>query len=406
MTAPADGTTHVVFRYDDFCADGPGQRDSNTVVRQIWQAEQAIDRLFQKYGMPYVVAVVPKAHSLYGSDEIASEGACLSQDKEKVDFLNRGIQAGRIELAQHGLSHTNYTAKNHKPGEFLRSDYQSQLDAITQGRRILADCCPGARIAAFVPPWNAWNCHTVKALKEARFSILSADRHYYHEEAAALTIIPFTAQLWQLEEMLLQGTLTSSEVIVVMYHPPQIVRLPGRQSRYFGPARFEKLLQQLGGMPDVEVVTFTQLARQRNDLTFDRYRQASNLWFYRKFWARLLPSTSLPGQASRSQYLTTQQYAQKVTFWKTITIGSAAALLLGGLLIRYLIGRTLPRKWRLPIDVLAATLCCAGIAAEWYLTHRGYHINAIRAIPVIFFAGFLVARIPPLLRRGNLPRAV
>ena len=224
----------VVFRYDDLSGDKLGERENDPERRRIFEAERSVDSLFDKFGFPYVVAVIPKR-----SDN------SFAEDPEKITFIKNAVQMGRIEVAQHGFAHINHAEENHRKGEFRERNFDTQLHDIEAGKEILCKSCQVPNITTFVPPWNAWDDNTAKALVESGFSILSADRSYYGKMAAKLTIVPFTAQLWELESLLNCGDMPDSSVIVVLYHPPQIVRFSGQEERYFGLERFENLLRTL-----------------------------------------------------------------------------------------------------------------------------------------------------------------
>ena len=403
---PAGGTTYVVFRYDDLAGDRAGARRTSPVARRIWQAEKSVDALFNNYGVPYVVAIIPKGANLYDKPETSAEAIRFSADGEKVEFIMRAISASRVEVAQHGCAHINYTKQNHRAGEFRERIYEDQLKDILEGRDILCESLNLKKIMTFVPPFNAWDHNTAKALKTAGFAILSADRSQYHKSAAGLTIIPFTAQLWELESMVDKGTLPDDSVIVALYHPPQIAELEGKQHRFFGVKRFEKLLGRLVAMPHVKVVTLQQLAQECGSLTTNRYRKASALWRQRSFWAKLLPRHKWPGEAQRPIYLTAEAYSTELMRWRLLTTALAVGLGLTGLVARYLVRLLLSTKWHRRIDVVAAVLCCAAILSETYLVYRGYHPTGIRAIPGILTVSFLIALMLKAIRKSEASNVV
>jgi len=181
----ATGSTYVVFRYDDLSADQPGVRESNVLRRQIWEAEQDVDTLFEKYGMPYVISIIPKANSKYGGTTSPNDYVSFADDPEKVEFIKRGLRQGRIEVAQHGLSHINHVRaynRRHRHGEFRERDYESQLKDIEEGKRILTKICGFTDVVSFVPPWHGWDSNTAKALKESGFRVLSSNRFFFSRQ--------------------------------------------------------------------------------------------------------------------------------------------------------------------------------------------------------------------------------
>ncbi|MCX5636184.1 MAG: DUF2334 domain-containing protein [Planctomycetota bacterium] len=376
----AGGTTYIVFRYDDFAGDAPGIREADVLRRQIWEAERRVDQLFQKYGFPYVIAIIPKR-----------DGTSLAEDLEKVSFVKDAVRTGRVEIAQHGFAHINHAKENHRVGEFRERDFESQLQDIKSGKEILLRALDLTDLSTFVPPWNSWDSHTAEAVKVAGFRILSADLEHYYNSIEGLVAIPFTSQLWELESVLEQGNLSQDGIVIVLYHPQQIVKSPGSGDRFFGIERFDKLLQRLAALPNSRVVTLQQLAQECDSLTTKRYRTANALWRQRSFWAKLLPKHLWPGESNRTIYLPTNTYARQLMLWGMLTAALTAGLLLAGVVTRYLIKIVLSLTWRRCIDVAASVVFVISITSEIYLVYRGYHPTGIRIIPAIFTASFLIA---------------
>jgi len=105
MPTTAIGSIYVVFRYDDFSADQQGFRQNHAVREHMWKAEQSIDALFKRYGIPYQIGIIPKADSRYGGiDENSNVGTVsLEEDQEKIEFIKYAVRAGRVEVTQHDL---------------------------------------------------------------------------------------------------------------------------------------------------------------------------------------------------------------------------------------------------------------------------------------------------------------
>jgi predicted deacetylase len=399
IAGTADGTVYVVFRYDDFAGNKPYVREAEPAMMKIWEAEKAIDDLFNKYGVPYVVSVIPATNSRYSENGANLKTTFLEEDQEKVKFIKHAVQAGRVEVAQHGFSHTNHAGSNHKRGEFRERDYESQFQDITRGREILLRALDLTDLSTFVPPYNGWDRNTAKAIKAAGFRILSADFYYYYDSVEGLVLIPFTSQLWELESMLNQGHLQNDSVIVVIYHPAQIVKFQGSEGRFFGIERFEKLLQKLMALPNTKVVTFQQLSQECSSLTTMRYHTVNVLWRLRSFWGELLPQHLWPGESNHALYLPIEAYATQLMFWKTLTIALIAGLLFAGLMARYLVRLVLPAKWCFRVDVIASLLFFLSLLKEIQIIHKGYHLTGISMIPAIFTASFLIALVMRIARK-------
>lgn len=413
----ATGSTYVLFRYDDLSADRPGERERNALRMRIWEAEMAVDSLFDKYSIPYVIAIVPKTKSKYGEHGTHSETVSFEEDREKIEFIKRAVQVGRVEVAQHGLSHTNHVwekNKSHRHGEFRERDLDSQLEDIEEGKRILTQSCGFRDIVSFVPPWNGWDLNTARALKKSGFKILSSRRFYWSKEAEGLTIIPSTTSLYELQSVVENGNLPESGVIVALYHPTDICEGPEPRSSYFSPQRFDKLLGKISVLPNVKVVTLQQLAAIKGDLTIDRFRLAVHVQYFRDFWQevlpkrffskRLLPRHLLPGEKDWMIYLTETQYQGKVRFWVLVTVIIMTVTIFIGLIIRYVLSRLASKKWCLIADWFAVVVVFLAIAAESHLMYKGYHMVAARAIPGFIGLGFLLFRIPDVVKRGEHQR--
>jgi len=412
IPVPANGTVYVIFRYDDFSADIPGERERNALKMRIWQAEKAVDSLFDKYGLPYVIAIIPKTRAKYGEHGTNGETVSFEEDRQKTEFVKRALQAGRVEVAQHGLSHTNHVwekNKTHRQGEFRERDLYSQLEDIEEGKRILTQLCGFRDVVSFVPPWNGWDSNTARALKNAGFKTLSSRRFYWSKEAEGLTIIPSTTSLYELQSVVENGNLPESGVIVALYHPTDICEGPELGSSYFGLQRFDKLLCKISILPDVKVVTLQQLAARKGDLTLDRFHSAVHLQYFRDFWQevlpkrffpkRLLPKHLLPGEKDWMIYLTETQYQEKVRFWLLVTVIFLAVTTSIGLIIRYALWRLVSKKWCLIADLFAVVVIILAIATELHLMYKGYHMVAARAIPGFIGLGFLLVRISHFVRR-------
>ncbi len=383
-------TTYIAFRYDDFSADRPNERQNNPERQKIWEAEQTVDSLFDKFGFPYTIAVIPKR-----------SGISFAEDQEKIEFIKHAVRAGRVEVAQHGLSHINHAKENHKPGEFLERNYKSQLQDIIEGREILLKVFDLDELYTFVPPWNGWTKATAKILKKVGFKILSADSYYYYKSAQELTVIPFTMVPAQLEPMVEKSHLPQESIIIVNCHEFDFTKFPGLGSYYFGIERFEKLLQKLSTMPQVEIVTFRQLANRGLDLSIERFRQTNVFSRLRSFWAKLLPKRLWLVNGKQEIYYKPHEHSQMLLYLKTATVIFLAVLLAIGLLSRYLLNLVLTSKWSFKIDIFMTLAFCISIISVLSLSYRGYHISAIRLIPSLPSSPFVVALILRIFRQAK-----
>ncbi len=388
---PAESDVHIVFRYDDFSADDDGIRSQDQLRKQLWQAEQNVDTLFEQHGLPYVISIIPNASSEYGGADSGTDTVSFGEDHQKVEFVKGAVQARRVEVAQHGFSHINHADPGRRPGEFRERGYESQFADITSGKEILCRCLGLSGIATFVPPWNGWDGNTAAALNKNGFSILSADRLLYYPTARGLTVIPCTTTLQRLESILDRESLLEEGVMVVLFHPYEIVEVEGKQRQYFGITRLDKLLGRLSVMPDVKVATFEQLARDCDNLTLERYRRATQLFNQRYFWQRLLPKNLWPGVNGRDFYLSLNEYSRSLFYWRFAAAGLVFGLFAIGLVIRQLVSLRLTAIWRVRVDIIATVLFALSILKEIQIVSKGWHPTAISGIPAFLTAGFVLA---------------
>jgi len=308
------------------------------------------------------------------------------------------------------LSHVNRVDNpKHRLGEFRERPYERQLADILEGREILYESCGISNITTFVPPWHGWDSFTARALKEAGFSILSDRRFYHCKSLEGLTVIPRTAGLFELEWIVNEGHLPQDGIIIVLYHPQDIIEFSGTE-HCFGVEPFGKLLRKLSLLPDVQVLTLAQLAEKRDDLTIERFRKAVKVYRLRDFWTGLLPkclfpgvdrvpNLSLPGAEKHAFYLSAAEYSKSLWFWRTVTAAFALGVFILGLIIRRFLGSILASTWRFRVDVIATLLFFSSILKEAQIIHKGYNMTAKSAIPAFLTGSFLIALILRGLRK-------
>jgi hypothetical protein len=125
--------------------------------------EESLRRLlatFAERGLPLTLGVIPAGLT----DE------CVSLLKEE-----RCAQGGRVELVQHGWSHTNHEAEGRKCEFGPSRDYAAQLADIERGMARLTEAFGADFFPAFIPPWNRCTADTFRALDALGFRVLSKD---------------------------------------------------------------------------------------------------------------------------------------------------------------------------------------------------------------------------------------
>jgi hypothetical protein len=387
VSCAAYGTTYVVFRYDDFSGDKPGVRETDRERQSIWTAEQAADRMFEQYKLPYVIAAIPKYR-----------GTPLSDDAGKVQFLVRVLGQKRAELAQHGFIHKNYAPPGYAAGEFRNRDYQDQFSDLQEGRDILRRTLGLSAITTFVPPYDGWSHETADILKKLDFRVLSADCRYYYTSADGLVVIPFTVEIGDMEALLAGGTMPEG-VVVILYHPDNLVVLSGMENNYYGLEKFERILQKVSAISNIKTVTFDTLIQECNNLTIERYRGAYALDAQQSFWQKLPLFNFGPDDGSPKSYLETATYLHYVKRWRALTAAFIGGLFLLGAAVQYFFISRLPCVWRFRINAVATLVFCLCAAHEIRILHKGYHISGAGAIPGIFTASFAAVFLLGFIKR-------
>jgi peptidoglycan/xylan/chitin deacetylase (PgdA/CDA1 family) len=88
----------------------------------------------------------------------------IGNDSEIVNKVKQGSDGGLFELAVHGWNHTDYTKLNEE--EQRNSLYDSN-------RKMIA--LFGTASEIFIPPYDAFNDHTINAMKQVDMKILSVN---------------------------------------------------------------------------------------------------------------------------------------------------------------------------------------------------------------------------------------
>jgi O-antigen/teichoic acid export membrane protein/peptidoglycan/xylan/chitin deacetylase (PgdA/CDA1 family) len=154
----------VVFRNDDPSAD------------MDLAHETEIFGLFERYGVPQTLAVIPNVCRGNYHDRDGAGERRLTDYPEAARFLDAYVKRTGSEIALHGLTHrtnrkSDPTRKEYF--EFCRLSLQEQSSMIAKGTEILAQVF-GSRPTTFVPPWNRLDQTTVKACADNGYACISA----------------------------------------------------------------------------------------------------------------------------------------------------------------------------------------------------------------------------------------
>lgn len=138
---------NVVFRLDD-----PRPACDSVSMRVV--------KLFNAKKVPLTIAMIP----CDSCESIITP--LISTSSQYI----AAIQQDNIELALHGLTHQNINGA----GEFGGLDSTEAVRRIAKGKQAL-QAIFDKQITTFIPPFNAWNEHTLTAMRMHGMNAISAD---------------------------------------------------------------------------------------------------------------------------------------------------------------------------------------------------------------------------------------
>lgn len=192
----------ICFRFDD-----PSEVSD-------YQLEVRILSLFAKYQTPVCLAVVPFK---------VKEGTAFPLSEGRVRDMQKGVDSGIVEIAQHGHSHVNEKRMvGMTASEFAGVGFREQREKICEGRRHLSSLF-GSPIEGFVPPYNTYDSVTMDVLKDNEFQYISAGWESPDSwvRQNAVTILPRTCTLRNVGKALDEGLRYRKlrpAVVVVLHH--------------------------------------------------------------------------------------------------------------------------------------------------------------------------------------------
>ncbi len=162
-----------IFRLDDIAP----QMD--------WARYARLRELFMRYRVRPLIAVIPQNED----PEFSRYENC------SVDFWQeiRDRQAAGWHVAQHGYRHVYDTRSSgllgvSKRSEFAGHSYDEQFRRIKAGKEILERA--GVRVSTFVAPSHSFDSNTLKALREAGFTMMSDGFAFYPYYREGLLFVP------------------------------------------------------------------------------------------------------------------------------------------------------------------------------------------------------------------------
>lgn len=257
--AAIPGRTTVVFRYDDCSA-----------VSSLDLERRLVD-VFADLGASITLAVIP--HVCAGGFRDAGPQTYLPLPDAKRAFLQSAAAAGAIELALHGWHHQARTAGVRSEFEGLPADEQRRRIAL--GVESLASVA-GGTLTTFVPPWNAYDEHTIAALEGAGFRCLSGSLRGPFPSGSTLAFLPYSCWLKSVPNAVAAMRLMprAESVLVIMLHDFDFVE-SRHADAWITIAEFRTLVGALRQNPRVYLRSLSQAAADGAALPVMAYRRAA-----------------------------------------------------------------------------------------------------------------------------------
>jgi hypothetical protein len=370
---PSRPAITVVFRMDDY---------SDAMSLSL---ETAILTGIQRYRTPVVFGAIPY---LPGKEDL-SRRPDLDQplSRARADRLRPAIEAGLLEIAQHGYSHRSNAAGGLSgDSEFSGIPTETQRAWILKGKELLEGLF-GRPVVSFCPPFNRYDVITVRVLAASGFTTLSAGGYCHADESTGLRYLPATCKLMQLPlavEAARKG-MDPQPVIVALFHPYDFIEEEAARG-FIHYADLDALLAWVSQQRDVRVVTLDRVGREIGDLGAARYRA-----FYQcHALSRLLPEALIRRIYPPSAYWTvhgSRMWAIQFAAWLMLLLG--AGCLFGWLLARGTSSGISRRPcW---LGWVGAAVLVAGLVR--FLLHPGFLGALIAAVGAGVVAGGVWSRV-------------
>jgi peptidoglycan/xylan/chitin deacetylase (PgdA/CDA1 family) len=373
---PAD-ERYLVIRYDDYppTLEYAAGRDVPTVESRLFD-------MAHRHGARLVVGVVPfpildMQQPARDPHRIEGPQSWLSQPAGAwLELLRTFVSNGTVEPALHGYEHRLRTPKGHRPGEFRDQSFEWQRDAIRLGRDALA-AATGVPVRVFVPPWNAWDDQTGRALDELGFEWCSADFLPVRYQTTRVRHIPQC--YWEPEQVLRlaesSDEVPADSVIVLVTHPFDFhgERAEGRFRA------LEELLKFTQSSPKWKCVGFSDLPAATDGEWDQRFRRAVK---WQRFQA-LAHDAWGPGRLAASSPMIVRPaswYDTRLWRWRFLVL--LTLLLSAGLtylVVRFVVrAMRLPARWRVGLALVAVGGVLALVLGAVRLQANGYAIRGVR----------------------------
>ncbi|MEI8121171.1 MAG: DUF2334 domain-containing protein [bacterium] len=365
----------VVFRMDDY---------SEAISSNM---ESVVLSGFRQYRLPVVFGVIPY---LPGKGILADQP---NHDQPlsvtTADRLRPALDAGLLEIAQHGYSHRSIIqgglAGN---SEFSGLPPDVQRTKISKGKTLLEELF-GRPMVSFCPPFNRYDVNTVRVLASAGFVTLSAGGYCHADEATPIHYLPGTCKIMQIQSAVEAARREGDiqPVIVVLFHPYDFIEEDALRG-YIHYADLNAQLAWVSQQRDLRVLTLSQASQEIQDLGAKRYRA----YYLCHALSRLLPETVLQRVYPQGPYWTvhySRMWTIKLITWLAILLGT-------GFLLAFLIARATTS-----CSLYATRWCRWSTAAlpfagfVWLLWHPGFLGLLLVAMSAGLVAGRFFSRCTP-----------
>jgi hypothetical protein len=260
--SPIRATITVGLRYDDCSALSPAI------------LEDSILAVCARTGTPVTFGVVPAIG--IGDNRKSEPVGDSTLPPGRKRSLKAAREAGILDIALHGYAHR--AATSDRRGEFIGVTQARQTELIRLGLREIESFA--GPVSTFIPPWNAYDAATLKALQANGFRTLSGDLAGIAKPGIPLRYVPATCLIPDLRDAVLAARRSGGGTVVAYFHPYEFTDFdPKRGSFSF--ADFAADLEWLAAQPDVRTATLAEIGRLPDASAAD-YRSVSR-------WMRLTP---------------------------------------------------------------------------------------------------------------------
>ncbi len=385
FSAPASATDavsprYLVIRYDDYAPITPYDRGSSGI-----EIERRLFDLIARYQARITVGVIPFPVSEsvappHDPAKLAPSDSWLSHsDDPWVVLLREYVDRGVIEPALHGFEHRRRSLPGHRPGEYRHQPEQWQRDTLALGLQSLSNAIHRP-VRVFVPPWNAWDAFTARALADLNVEWLSPDLYHAESLDADIRLVPQTtadpaeALFWVRDQVLPPA----DTVIVLVTHPFDFYG-PGAEAYW---RSLETLLAYVHKPYPWRAAGFEDLPKS-NAVTWNHHFQAAVGW--ERTRALLDDFIGVPAKfvPDPEPFHPVGKYIEQVPSlqdlqWSVTIVLSLTVLVAGGLAAALTV---LTRPWRMNLRLAAAASAIAFIVlliGACQIAARDYAVRGLR----------------------------